>query len=158
MQPASGHSASPPKLRSRRRQQPKKSTTERNLKAELDRSSVTAEEAKRQDHELTAKVLRGICELATGEYQDYDSARQLVWAFDLVYKEYAALSTVNSDRGAIDKIVEDLKTSLGADLRAQKQTATVPPTSDESQQARADYKAAEFKRKFQELSAHLSSK
>jgi hypothetical protein len=127
------------------------------LKAQLDRSGASAEEAQAQDRKLTEQVLRNICELASSEYQDYDSARQLVWAIDVVYKEHVALNS-NSEVDGIRTIVDELKTLLGAGVGTREQAVAVPITPDDSSKARANYKAMDFKSKFQELLARLSSK
>jgi len=125
------------------------------FKKQLDRSNLSPDEAKRLDRELTAQVLHAICELAVSEYQDYDSARQLLWAFDLVYQDYTTLNGDGAGDENIVRIVDDLKTSLKANLRQQQQPTRDSTSSDETLEARSGYDPRSFQAKFQQLSDRL---
>jgi hypothetical protein len=62
------------------------------------------------DRERAGRVLRGLCAAGAGEVLDYDSARQLAWAFQTIYEEWKL-------KDQPDPKLEELVGRLGAVLQ-----------------------------------------
>ena len=117
-------------------------------------------------------LLRDIVAVADGEYWDYDSARQLVWATNVLRRELASdrsppavrdlIATVATDLADVEKL---FALNLLDGRKAQQEipgstktrevtevdlTKTLPPI--------ADYDAATFRDKFRKLASKLAAK
>lgn len=63
----------------------------------------------------TVRLLRSVCELASEELVDYDSARQLAWAFQIVYlKEARPMLKDVEIRKILDEVSKELRLELPA--------------------------------------------
>jgi hypothetical protein len=122
------------------------------LESQLDRSTLTNEEAQSREHQLAAEVLNRIGNLAAAELHDYDSARQLVWAFERVYEDFKTLSPASTNHVAIDQELRELKAlDLMVDLTAGQKQIGESATLSAFLQARGNYKPQAFQAQFTRL-------
>jgi hypothetical protein len=122
------------------------------LESQLDRSSLTDGEARNRERELAVEVLNRICELAATEPHDYDSARQLVWAFERVLDDFKKFSPGPTNHAAIDQELRELKAlNLMVDLTAGQKQIGESATLSAFLEARGNYKPQAFQAQFARL-------
>ena len=122
------------------------------LEGQLDRSTLTDEQAKNRERQLVAEVLNRICDAASTQLYDYDSARQLVWAFERVYEDFKQLSPASTNHAAIDQELRELKAlNLMVDLTAGQKRVGEPGTLSAFLEARGNYKPQAFQAQFTRL-------
>ncbi len=71
------------------------------------------------DQQATKALMSRIAQIGAGEHLDYDSARQLAWAFRALWRETARVnnSTPHPSSGRIEDLVERLNTMLNLEFR-----------------------------------------
>jgi hypothetical protein len=122
------------------------------LDGQLDRSSLTDQEARNRERQLAVEVLNRICDLAVTEPHDYDSARQLVWAFERVFEDYKKLIPAATNHAAIDHELRELKAlNLMVDLPVGKKPIGEPTTLYSFLEARGNYKPQALQAQFARL-------
>ena len=81
----------------------------------LDEHVATPLQACRYRGEEALELLRDLCDLAQGPNLDFDSARQVVWAFDAIFTAFAEKPSAKSNdsvRIRLDKLAGDLHVQL----------------------------------------------
>jgi hypothetical protein len=116
------------------------------LEDQLDRSKLAdGEVAKNHERQLVVQVLNRVGDIGSNQLHDYDSARQLVWAFERVYEDYKKLSPASTNHAAVDQALRELKApSLKFDLITGKQSVGEPGTLAAFLQARSAYDPQKF--------------
>ncbi|MEX2138861.1 MAG: multiheme c-type cytochrome [Pirellulales bacterium] len=116
------------------------------LADQLDRSKLPeGDDAKNRERELVVRVLERIGDVGSNQLHDYDSARQLVWAFERVFDDYKKLSSASTNYAAVDQALRELKApSLKFELISGKQSVGEPGTLAAFLQARRAYDPQKF--------------
>jgi hypothetical protein len=122
---------------------------------QLSRSEMGLSNAVAQDRRLVAGVLAALCERATANPQDFDSSRQLFWAFERVYCDFKHLNPQFAAAGEVEVIFAALKKSLDAELGNRKQGASDADSVMRSFTARDAFKSAHFIESFKKLSDYI---
>ncbi len=123
------------------------------LTNQLDRSSLQNDQAaKERERQLVAAVLTQICDMAVAQLCDYDTARQLVWAFERVYDDHRKLNPGSGQHTAIQQALGELKDpKLRFDLVRGQQRVGEPTTLAAFLAARSEYDAELFATRFRRL-------
>jgi hypothetical protein len=123
------------------------------LDREFDRSALPNDAtATQRERQLVARVLMQICDAATAELCDYDTARQLVWAFERVYEDFQKLHPKTDDHAAIQQALGELKNpKLGFGLSHGQQAIGEQSTLAAFLNARSKYNAEHFRELFHRM-------
>lgn len=105
------------------------------------------------DHTVALRMLDGICKRAQAEILDYDSARQLYWAFRTIYAEVARERRLTT---AIPRTLEELDRQLGFGLPSAGIQEPIEKTLFQRLQAVTRYDPNVFQTRFAELARELS--
>jgi Cytochrome c554 and c-prime len=119
------------------------------------------------DQHASAAALRQLCIAASENVADYDSARQLAWAFDRVYEEYkqsaAGGQLINPAWKAVDDELAALKAELRLEMNSHRNAAKDVPIvalkPEDLQDAinhSARYSPTRFQQHFQTINAELA--
>jgi hypothetical protein len=130
------------------------------LNRELDRSALPNDAAaKVRERQMAAQVLMQICDVATSELCDYDTARQLTWAFERVYEDFQKLHPEADDHAAIRQALGELKNpTLGFDLVRGQQAIGEQSTLAAFLNARSKYNAEHFREQFHRMRETLRNR
>src|SRR5262249_2501598 len=109
------------------------------------------------DKEGAQRILRNITTVATGELPDFESARQLTWAFETVYQDVAGYDGQGKPLpgdAAVRKTLQGLRTGLNLELPAgrEKKLLDFLNASLERQQA---YEPEQFQEAFRQLAKQI---
>jgi hypothetical protein len=106
------------------------------------------------DQTAAVRLLRQVCEISALETPDYDTARQLAWAFRIIYSELDPKPANDSEfRAKLRQLDEELKLSLPSG----QQQSIISELPLALQKIR-EYDPAGFQQKFQELARILPPK
>ena len=98
------------------------------------------------------QLLDRLCAMAQNRISDYDSARQIAWAFRVIYHE--STPKENRDR-AIDHALSDLEASLALDLPPSKQQVPIERTLQDRLRVVAGFDPAIFQAHFAMIAERL---
>jgi hypothetical protein len=97
-------------------------------------------------------LLKRLCELAAGRNPDYDSARQIAWAFRVIYRE-----AVPEDRRdpEIDSALAALESELDLDLPPARKQAQIETVLPDRLKKAAEFNPASFQGHFARIAERL---
>lgn len=98
------------------------------------------------------QLLDRLCAMAQDRVSDYDSARQIAWAFRVIYHE--STPKENRDR-AVDDALSDLEASLALDLPPTKQQVPIERTLQDRLRVVAGFDPAIFQARFAMIAERL---
>jgi hypothetical protein len=116
----------------------------------------------RFDQRAAAAALGQLCAAATEKVVDYDSARQLAWAFDRVYNEFKQTTVGEGQANPAAKTIDDELAAVKTELRLEMNSHRTAPNDalivalkNEDLQAAvksaADYAPQHFQKRFQTI-------
>jgi hypothetical protein len=110
---------------------------------------------KKYDRTTATKLLSGLCSLSPEGAPDYDSCRQRMWAFQIIYRELSSIPgpKLVNDR-AIRQILERLDKTMNLRLPAGRKQS-IDEQLKEGLKRRDDYDPAELKQALGELARLL---
>jgi hypothetical protein len=101
---------------------------------------------------LARKLLTRLCDMANGQVADYESARQIAWAFRIVYHEM----TSEGKRDAfIEQALADLERHLFLDLASKKMPAEIETALPDRLKTVVEYDPEFFRARFEKIAARL---
>jgi hypothetical protein len=106
------------------------------------------------DRETAKRLLQGLCSISDKETPDYDAARQIAWAFEIIYFELEP-SEEKDSQSSVGRVIKDLKAYLKLDLPAGK-TVSISQQLPRSLQVLNDYEPDQFKKRFRALAPLLT--
>ncbi|HEV3166722.1 MAG TPA: hypothetical protein VGZ22_22035, partial [Isosphaeraceae bacterium] len=102
---------------------------------------------------MAEKLERRLCELAQEATPDYDSARQIAWAFRVIHRE---LNPLPGDDPEIESNMKALESALGLDLRGESLKPIEEALPDRLRRL-ADYEPREFQGRFKAIAERLAA-
>lgn len=122
----------------------------------IDSDVLTKLREERCDRAIAEKLLGTLCTLATESTPDYDTARQLAWAFRAVYFE------LHPEAAARDPRVTQALTHLDRDLRltlpSRRKNETIESSLGDTLRTIADYDPRNVQQQFEQIKAALGAK
>jgi Cytochrome c554 and c-prime len=112
----------------------------------LDRTLVDAAKAR--------QLLLVLSKMARDNISDYDSARQIAWAFRIIY--YESVPDPKRD-SVVDKILTELAVDLSLDLSPSQERTPIESCLSQRLKISADFDPRAFKKKFAEIEARLAA-
>jgi len=104
------------------------------------------------DESLARKLLKRLCEMADKTVPDYESARQIAWAFRVIYHEI----TPKEKRDAvIEQALADLEGRLFLDLAREKKPAEIETALPDRLKAAAEFDPGYFRSRFEMIAGKL---
>ncbi len=104
------------------------------------------------DENLARRLLKRLCEMANTGVPDYDSARQMAWAFRIIYHE---LTPEGKRDAVIEQALAELEGRLSLDLAPKKKLTAIEIAPPDRLKAAADFDPGYFKARFEMIAGKL---
>lgn len=120
----------------------------------LDADVLSPLREKKIDRTAAERLLVSLCELSAETTPDYDSARQVAWAFSAIYKELHPEPATHDPR--ITQALKHLDRDLRLTLPSRKSNETIESTLADTLRTIADYDPQSVRQQFQQIKTALT--
>jgi len=107
------------------------------------------------DGQMALRLLHQLCEMGQSNTLDYDSARQVAWAFRSIYNESHQINAKEIPDPQIPKILESLDKQFTISLPSAGKQDKILDTLMLRLKSIAEFDPLQFQAKFSELQSHL---
>lgn len=122
----------------------------------LDADVLSPLRDKKIDRTAAERLLVSLCELSAESAPDYDSARQIAWAFNAIYKELHPDAATHDPR--ITQALKHLDRDLRLTLPSRKNNETIETTLADTLRTVADYDPTMVRQQFQQIKTALTNR
>ena len=105
------------------------------------------------DDTTARRFLERLCEMADTEIPDYESARQIGWAFRAIYHEIVPKQQRDP---VIERALADIAAELALDLPPAKQQSSIEPALPDRLKSSADLRSGKFQAHFRKIAEQLA--